>query len=171
MVAQNKAAASASASALTPPVARYLDAHADAVLGYLRSLLGPDDADAAFQEAFIAALRAWDRQPPMVGRAWIFRIAHNKAIDHHRAAARRPLALAELPEDGRRDSDRLEAADLRAAVGGLAEGQRAAVALRFFADLSYAEIGSALDCSEEAARRRVADGLGALRARLPKEDV
>jgi DNA-directed RNA polymerase specialized sigma24 family protein len=38
------------------------------------------------------------------------------------------------------------------------------VVLRFAVDLRYREIGDALDCSEEAARRRVHDGLRSLRA-------
>ena len=36
--------------------------------------------------------------------------------------------------------------------------------LRFAVDLRYAEIGAVLDCSEDAARRRVHDGLSKLRA-------
>ncbi|UJA20552.1 sigma-70 family RNA polymerase sigma factor [Thermoleophilia bacterium SCSIO 60948] len=151
------------------PFDRYLDEHAGAVLAYLRSTVGRDAADDVFQEAFIAALRAWEPGLPAPGPGWIFRIAHNKAIDHHRAAARRPLSLAEPPEPAASDPDRLEAADLRRQVAALADGQRAAVSLRFFADLSYREVGVALDCSEQAARRRVADGLATLRDRYPKE--
>jgi RNA polymerase sigma-70 factor (ECF subfamily) len=49
------------------------------------------------------------------------------------------------------------------AVGELPAGQRAAVLLRFAVDLRYGEIGNALGCSEDAARRRVHDGLKALR--------
>jgi len=48
----------------------------------------------------------------------------------------------------------------------LSAGQRAALALRFAADLPYREIGAALGTSEAAARRRVHDGLEALRERL-----
>ena len=42
--------------------------------------------------------------------------------------------------------------------------QRHAVAYRYLADLSYAEIGALLDCSVAAARRSAADGIAALRA-------
>ena len=161
----------AGAGATNGPFSRYLAEHGTAVLGYLRSSVGPGEADDVFQEAFIAALRAWEPGARAPGRAWIFRIAHNKAIDHHRAAGRRPLSFAEPPEPAHTDADRLEAADLRAQVAGLPEGQRAAVGLRFFADLAYRDVGDALEISEQAARRRVADGLSALRGQLEKEDV
>jgi DNA-directed RNA polymerase specialized sigma24 family protein len=38
------------------------------------------------------------------------------------------------------------------------------VALRFVGDLSHAEVGQALACSEEAARRSLHEGLTRLRA-------
>jgi RNA polymerase sigma factor (sigma-70 family) len=48
-------------------------------------------------------------------------------------------------------------------VANLPEGQREAVQLRFWGDLSYAEIAEALGCSQAAARRRVSDALSRLR--------
>ncbi len=46
------------------------------------------DADDVFQETFLAAFRAWP--PPRRGneRAWLYRIATNKAIDQGRRARR-----------------------------------------------------------------------------------
>ena len=41
--------------------------------------------------------------------------------------------------------------------------QRSAVAHRFLLDLSHAEIGQVLGCSEEAARRNVHEGVKKLR--------
>ena len=51
-------------------------------------------------------------------------------------------------------------------VARLPERQRVAVALRYLADLSHAEIGAAMGTSEEAARRSVFEGLRRLRAEL-----
>jgi RNA polymerase sigma factor (sigma-70 family) len=48
-------------------------------------------------------------------------------------------------------------------VGTLPPKQRGAVVRRFLLDLPYAEIGDALGCSEEAARRNVHEGLKSLR--------
>jgi DNA-directed RNA polymerase specialized sigma24 family protein len=48
-------------------------------------------------------------------------------------------------------------------VRRLPEKQRAAVALRFAADLDYATIGDVIDCSEAAARQNVRAGLAGVR--------
>jgi RNA polymerase sigma factor (sigma-70 family) len=152
-----------------PPFQSFLDEHRRAVLSFLRAMVGPDDADDCFQETFIAALRAYDRLDGRHPRAWVMTIARRKAIDHHRAKARRPVPRAELPE---RETPAIDAygpeardPELWAAVGELPPKQRAAVALRFAGDLTYREMGAALDCSEEAARRSVHEGLKRLRRR------
>jgi RNA polymerase sigma factor (sigma-70 family) len=49
------------------------------------------------------------------------------------------------------------------AVAALPPKQRAAITLRFVADLSHAEIAAAMDTSEAAARRNVHEGLTRLR--------
>jgi RNA polymerase sigma factor (sigma-70 family) len=48
-------------------------------------------------------------------------------------------------------------------VRALPAKQRGAVALRYAADLSYEAIGEALDCSADAARRNVHEGIKRLR--------
>lgn len=53
----------------------------------------------------------------------------------------------------------------------LPANQRAAVVLRFYEDLSYAEIGRVLGCSEATARSHVHRALAALRGRLSLGDV
>ena len=53
--------------------------------------------------------------------------------------------------------------ELWTAVSGLPPKQRSAVVLRFATDMSYAGIAETLDCSEEAARRNVHEGLQKLR--------
>jgi RNA polymerase sigma factor (sigma-70 family) len=151
------------------PFQRFLDQHRRPVLAFLRAAVGPSDADDCFQETFIAALRAYHRMDGRHPRAWVMTIARRKAIDHHRARARRPEPRAEVDRPGaaHEPPDR----EIWAAVARLSEGQRAAVALRYAAGLSHREIGETLGCSEQAARRRVADGLGALRARIEREEL
>jgi RNA polymerase sigma factor (sigma-70 family) len=48
--------------------------------------------------------------------------------------------------------------------------QRAAVVLRFYEDLSFAQIALILDCTEPTARSHVHRALAALRARLTQEN-
>jgi RNA polymerase sigma-70 factor (ECF subfamily) len=57
------------------------------------------------------------------------------------------------------DRDGVSMADLAAAVKVLPEGQRAAFVLRKLQGLEYADVARALDCSEDAARSRVADAM------------
>jgi RNA polymerase sigma factor (sigma-70 family) len=151
------------------PFQRFLDEHREPVLAFLRAMVGPHDADDCFQETFIAALGAYERMDGRHPRAWVMTIARRKAIDHHRARARRPEPRGELPEIG--VSDRTPDREVWDAVSELADGQRAAVALRYAADLPYREIAAALDTSEAAARRRVADGLKALRRTIDREET
>lgn len=147
-----------------PPFQALVDAHAAAVARFLRGMLGPEDAEDALQETFVAALRAYPGFDGANPRAWLLTIARRKAIDESRAAARRPRELAD-PDAvaAAADGSLLPAAELWRAVGGLPPKQRAALVLRFAVDLRYREIGAALDCSEEAARRSVHEGLKSLR--------
>lgn len=157
--------------AVRQPFQAFLEQHHDAVRGFLRGMVGPDDADDCLQETFLAALRAYRRFDGRSPRAWVLTIARRKALDHHRARARHPEpvgAATELDGAGGRPvvGQEPEAPDAGVwrSVAALPPGQRAALLLRFAADLPYREVGEALGCSEDAARRRVHDGLAGLRA-------
>jgi len=158
---------------LLPPFQRFLDAHADDVLRFLIASVGRHDADDAFQETFLSALRAYPRlRPGSDPRAWVLTIAHRKAIDVYRGRARRPLPVAEPaataaaterdgPGAGEIEGDHWER------VRALPPRQRVVLTLRFAGDLTYAEIATVLDCREDAARRAAADAMKTLRTELP----
>jgi RNA polymerase sigma factor (sigma-70 family) len=146
-----------------PPFQRLLDAYGDDVLRYLRAAVGAQEAEDAWQDTMIAALRAYPalRDDGNL-RGWMFTIAHRKALDSHRARRRRPIAVADVPEqlvDPPAEPD----PGLWVAVRKLPQKQRAAVTLRFAADLDYGAIAALIDCSEEAARQNVRAGLKAVR--------
>ena len=152
-----------------PPFQNVLDRHHGDVLGFLIAAVGPQDAEDCFQETFVAALRAYPRLKHGDNlRAWLLTIAHRKAIDHHRARARRPVPVADVPEDAAESQVSLNGIEpgLWRVVAELPPKQRSAVALRFAADMAYRDIGAAIDCSEEAARRNVHEGLAKLRKEL-----
>lgn len=153
------------AQVVLPPFQALVDAHAAAVARFLRGMLGPEDAEDALQETFVAALRAYPGFDGANPRAWLLTIARRKAIDEGRAAARRPGTLADPDAIASAAGAELPAAELWGAVGDLPPKQRAAVVLRFAVDLRYREIGAAMDCSEEAARRSVHEGLKTLRTK------
>lgn len=146
-----------------PPFQRLLDEHAAALLRFCAASVGPVDGDDVFQETVVAALRAY---PP--GRAdnlkgWLFTIAHRKALDHHRASARRAIPTEDVAPAAAGAAPEPRDDALWDAVHGLPPKQRGAVLLRFSADLSHREIAAALGSSEDAARRSLADGLAKLR--------
>ena len=153
-----------------PPFEQVVAEHGDVVLRVCRAVVGLHDAEDCWQETFLSALRAYPRlRPDSDVRAWLVTIAHRKAIDRVRAAGRAALPVADPPERPAPDGGEpaLPDRDLWAAVAALPPKQRGAVAYRHVADLPYARIGELLGTSEAAARRSAADGLAALRRRLP----
>jgi RNA polymerase sigma factor (sigma-70 family) len=148
-----------------------MDAHAQDVLRFLVASVGRHDADDAFQETFLSALRAYPRlRRDSNLRAWVLTIAHRKALDTHRARGRRPLPVAEVQErpDARAVADAASAGgDTWERVRELPARQREVLTLRYAADLTHAEIALALGCTEAAARRAAADGLKTLRKEPP----
>jgi RNA polymerase sigma factor (sigma-70 family) len=138
--------------------------HGPTVLRVCRAVLGRHDAEDAWSEAFLAALRAYPDLPDDANvEAWLVTIAKRKAIDQHRASARRPVPVEQLPErvaDGPPESDD----GLWAALAELPLKQREAIAYHHLAGLPYAQVAQLLGNSEQAARRAAADGMKTLRA-------
>jgi len=133
-----------------------LEQHEREIFAYVLRLCGDrDDADDAYQETFLAAFRGWP--PPRRGqeRAWLYRIATNKVIDRARRA-KRLVRLADL-KLAAPERDGVSLADLASAIKVLPEGQRAAFVLRRVQGLDYADVANALECSQDAARQRVAE--------------
>jgi RNA polymerase sigma factor (sigma-70 family) len=141
-----------------PPFEGFYLAERDAVLGYLRRLLG-HRAEDAWQETFLRALRAYDRlEHGRHLRAWVFTIATNVALDELRGKPELP-AVGEPAVELQRDAFR----ELEHLTDGLPPKERVAVVLRYGYDLPYEEIGTALGSSEEAARAAASSGVRRLR--------
>lgn len=70
------------------------------VAALLRGGEGIGDAEDAFQDAVIAALRTWPGQPPANPGAWLVAVARNRARDarRHRAVAAAHLPLPDTPQ-------------------------------------------------------------------------
>ena len=154
-----------------PPFQQLIDAHSGDVLRFLRASVGSNDADDCYQETFLSALRAYPRLRDTSNlRAWLLTIASRKAIDAHRARARRPVPVEEVPERPVAPAAERDEA-VWDGVRSLPPKQRAALVCRFAVDLAYADIGAVLECSEEAARRNVFEGLRALRDKGAMQEV
>lgn len=136
------------------------------IAGYLRRLVGnPDLAADLTQDAFVNAYRGITRtQPGLNLRPWLFTIASNIALSHHR----RQRLVQWLPlgdqEESTRETDPQDRCiareDLTAALAQLPRDQAACLTLRVQHGFTYEEIGGILGISAGAARTR------ACRARL-----
>ena len=158
-------AAAGNADAFTALYERYYGP----LLGYCRSiLLNAEDAHDATQSALENALRALPRrEPDRPLKPWLYRIAHNEAINVVRR--RQPVAAGVEPDDlltvpgPEFDSEqRTRLAQLVDDLRHLPERQRGALVMRELSGLSYAEIALALNVTPEAARRAVFDARSAL---------
>jgi RNA polymerase sigma factor (sigma-70 family) len=96
-------------------------------------------------------------------RGWLFAIAARKAVDAHRRREREPEPVADVEQAAAQDPPADRGGDVWLLVRSLPGKQRTAVALRYLADLSHAEIAAAMGTSEDAARRNVFEGLRRLR--------
>ena len=138
----------------------------------LRILGRPHDAEDVTQETFVAAYRAigsFRGDGPL--RAWLLRIATRQAF--RRLAQRRPTADVEtiaepFLADSRTDPTRVVVAselrsELRDAVEALPDPYRETVALRFFAELSLAEVADATGRPINTVKTHLRRGLERLR--------
>lgn len=149
------------------PFEAVVSAHGRSVLRVCRAVLGSADADDAWSETFLSAMKAYPDLPATANvEAWLVTIAHRKAIDITRAAARRPIPVAETP-DPLTEPDRGDGLDLgddlARALAGLPAKQKQAVAYHYLAGLPYTDVAAILGGSADAARRAAADGIAALR--------
>jgi RNA polymerase sigma factor (sigma-70 family) len=153
------------------PFEAIVSAHGGTVLRVCRAVLGAADADDAWSETFLSAMKAYPGLPATANvEAWLITIAHRKVIDVTRAAARRAIPVAEIPAAvtgpaGRSGLDLDD--DLAQALAGLPAKQKQAIAYHYLAGLPYTEVAAVLGGSAEAARRAAADGIATLRRGYP----
>lgn len=147
-----------------PPFADVVCGHGATVLRVCRAVLGPVDADDAWSETFLAALRAYPALPADANlQAWLVTIAHRKAIDAVRRARRTASPVPDIPA-GAADPDRAESdLDVAVLLARLSDRQRQAVAYHYLGGLPYAAVAEIIGGTPDAARRAAADGIGKLR--------
>ena len=129
----------------------------------LRSVRNYEDAEELTVEVFFKAYRALDGwQPQARFSTWLYKIAHNLSIDHHRAKLRRPtyslddeeLAIEEpiATDLGSDPAWQLEEKDrnrvIRSAVDQLSPNQKAVFMLNRYEGLQIKEITEVLGIAE-----------------------
>lgn len=149
------------------PFERAVDRHGATVLRVCRAVLGPGaDADDAWSETFLAALKAWPTLDDDANvEAWLVRVAQRKSVDVVRGRARRAAPTDRVPDLPTRqtvpgDHD----TDLWDAVAQLPERQRLAVAYHYLGHLTHVETAELIGGTPAAVRRAAADGIKRLRA-------
>jgi RNA polymerase sigma-70 factor (sigma-E family) len=118
----------------------------------------PEVAQDLVQDAFVRLHRAWNRvRDP---RAYLRRAVVNACHSHHRhRQVERRHSARQLPAP----DATLAANELVDALDALTHRQRAAVVLRFYADLSDADIAAALRCRPGTVPSLIHRGLEQLR--------
>jgi RNA polymerase sigma-70 factor (ECF subfamily) len=117
-----------------------------------------EDAEDLAEEVFLKCLLNIGAYDPKRGpfKAWAFRIAHNLMVDHQRKRSRRGReALRDDLENGAspapeslEDGERAQA--LRESLEGLPSNQKQVIVMKYFAEMSNAEVAKALGRSEGA---------------------
>jgi RNA polymerase sigma factor (sigma-70 family) len=150
------------------PFESVVAAHGATVLRVCRAILGPADADDAWSETFLSALKAYPGLPADASvEAWLVTIAHRKAVDVTRAGARRAIPAGELPDTVTAPAADHRDLDLARALARLPPRQKQAVAYHYLAGLPYASVAVIFGSSTAAARRAAADGIATLRRTYP----
>jgi RNA polymerase sigma factor (sigma-70 family) len=135
-------------------------------------------ADDVVQVAFERAWRARDTyDTARAFRPWLFRIVANTARNDRRSRGRQAhlaLRVAGRPEPANDsiEDDVVTADERRVVLAGLnrlADGDREVIALRYFEDLSEAEMAIALDCRPGTVKSRLSRAMKRLRAELGSE--
>jgi RNA polymerase sigma-70 factor (ECF subfamily) len=133
---------------------------------FLRAVGQIETARDLTQDVFLRVSRAAVPQAPDGEvRAWLFRIARNLALDHHRRHQRQPVSATSQREAVQLPSQEVEAA-VNEALRSLPELDRDVFLMREMAGLGYDEIARACELTPDAVRSRIHRTRLQLRARL-----
>ena len=131
-------------------------------------------AEEVVQDAFVAMHDAWQRLRDAENALAYLRQAvvnRSRSVLRHRVVVDRNLVKAppDMPSAEHGAMVLLERSAVIAALRGLPERQREAIVLRYYADLSEAEIAATMGISRGAVKSHTARGMTALRSALERE--
>jgi RNA polymerase sigma-70 factor (ECF subfamily) len=155
--------------------------HRGGVFRYFRRHTGNAAlAEELYQDVWMRLIDARGRYEPQAKfTTWLYTIAHNRLMDHFRAAGRATFVTADDPEDDPLDdlpapdprpeeviARKQDAQRLLAALDALPAAQREAFVLQQEGELSVEEIAQATGVTRETAKSRLRYALAKLRASL-----
>jgi RNA polymerase sigma-70 factor (ECF subfamily) len=142
-----------------------------ALIRYLQRLAGKEVAEELLQQTWLSVLDHADKFDPQTGgggfKAWLFRIATNKANDHWRSRGREKAAYAglqlvtddEAPHADHRMEGTEQEEKLMRAIAQLPEAQRQVLMLRYYSNMKFVDIAELLGCPLNTALGRVRKAL------------
>jgi RNA polymerase sigma-70 factor (sigma-E family) len=157
-----------------PSFDEWVEARVAALLRFAYLVTGSQHAaEDAVQSALTRVCEKWSRVRRTTDPdAYVRRMVVNAHVSAWRRSGRRELAVAEVRDTA--TSDHAVAIATGDAVwrvcATLPPQQRAAVVLRFYEDLEYAEIAAVLGVAQATARSHVHRALAAMRSELERED-
>jgi RNA polymerase sigma-70 factor (ECF subfamily) len=131
---------------------------------------GGRDVEDLYQETWLRVVRAAGRfDPERRFSTWLFQIAVNRCRDWHRRRPPEPAdpaAVAETAQDGGTGGTAASdaALDVQRLLATLPEAQRSAVLLRYYHDLSEAEVADVLGCPRGTVKSRLHHAMARLTA-------
>ncbi|MDQ2785245.1 MAG: sigma-70 family RNA polymerase sigma factor [Chloroflexota bacterium] len=148
-------------------IARYVTAR-------IRDVADSEDlTEAIFESAWRAMGRYREQGVPFL--AWLYRLAHNRVVDHYRALRPTVTLIPEVHESiedtGAPLDLNIDSADLLKALHALTADQRDVIVLRFVQGMSGREVAQAMDKREDAIRALQFRALATLRRILVGEEV
>ena len=154
-----------------PDFADVVRAHQGIVRGFLRRLCDTDaTADDLAQETFLKAKRAL---PGFRGdgslASWLLRIAYREFLSFKRSRGARDTlvdVIDEVDDGSLRRTDRTLERDVRRALAGLGDDERACIAACFFDELTHEEAAAALEMALGTVKSHIARGREKLRGPL-----
>ncbi|NNG20938.1 sigma-70 family RNA polymerase sigma factor [Naumannella sp. ID2617S] len=142
--------------------------HGRTVLRVCRAALPAADADDAWSETFLSALRGWPELAEDANvEAWLVTIARRRCLDVLRR--RHPIPVDQPPESASPLGNPQPPEPVWALVAELPQRQCAAITQHYLLGFSYAEAAALLGGTPESLRRAAADGMRTLRRR--KEEL
>jgi RNA polymerase sigma-70 factor (ECF subfamily) len=152
--------------------AQLYETYFDKIYRYLVLRVGNEtEAEDMTQQVFLNALQSissfrWKGVP---FSAWLYRIAHNQAVDHLRKKKKRtsvPLddSLASAGDSPHSTAElKMNIEELKVATQGLTEAQREVISLRFSSELPIAQVAKIMGKSEGAIKALQHSAIVALR--------
>jgi RNA polymerase sigma-70 factor (sigma-E family) len=154
----------------------FVRGHLPRLLRYATMLTGErEQAADLVQDVLVKVYRRWSRiNDTEYPDRYVLRMVTNGYLSWRHSRAARLIAVGDLPDEARPDdfaSDHVLREDMWQRLAGLPRRQRAVVVLRYYEQLTDAEIADLLGCAQPTVRAHAHKALNTLRKGLTIEQM